>query len=157
NLTVLLRPRDNLACASEASMTVQPIRGAIPGRWVRVVLLVAVAVPAAAQQHAPSPAGYTADQADRGRKVYGTYCAGCHGSDLEGAVGPALAGPVFLRKWGAADRDAAELFAVIRTTMPKPAVGSLPPEAYLDAFAYLLERNGLPAGKIAFDGSSAAL
>ena len=138
-------------------MSIRPHRGANPVRWASLVLLATVTVPAAAQKHAGSPAaGYTAEQADRGRTVYGAHCGGCHGGDLEGAVGPALAGPVFLRKWGSADRDAAELFQVMRTTMPKPAVGSLPPEAYLQVFAYLLQRNGLPAGDSAFDGSSAA-
>ncbi|MEO8450989.1 MAG: PQQ-binding-like beta-propeller repeat protein [Gemmatimonadota bacterium] len=111
-----------------------------------------------AQQHPASPGGgYTTEQANRGRTIYGTYCAGCHGTGLEGAVGPALAGPVFLRKWGAPGRDAQKLFHLIRATMPKPAVGSLSPEAYAQVFAYVLKRNGLPAGDDALDGSAAAL
>jgi alcohol dehydrogenase (cytochrome c) len=106
--------------------------------------------PAAAQS-----GSYTAAQALRGRRIYGAYCATCHGTDLEGAVGPALAGSGFLHNWST--KGAAELFRVLRTTMPKPAMGSLSPEAYADVFAYILSRNGVSAGNVAFDGSTAML
>lgn len=75
--------------------------------------------------------------------------------DLEGGVGPALAGAAFLHKWSA--RGARALFSVTRTSMPRPAVGSLSPEAYADVFAYLLARNGFRADGKAFDGSAAML
>src|SRR5258706_10587802 len=88
-------------------------------------LLLAPAGDLAGQLHAPHRIGrFTADQAERGGKVYSTYCSGCHGSDLEGAVGPALSGPVFLKKWGSPEREAAALYHLIRTTMPKPTGGS---------------------------------
>ncbi|MEO7180189.1 MAG: cytochrome c, partial [Gemmatimonadaceae bacterium] len=105
-----------------------------------------------AQQHgsatpATSTGAYSAEQADRGRRIFGASCASCHGVELEGATGPALTGAAFLTKWnGGKDRTPADLFRVLRTTMPKPAAGSLSARAYLDAFSYLLMRNGLPTG-----------
>ncbi|HKI95129.1 MAG TPA: PQQ-binding-like beta-propeller repeat protein [Gemmatimonadales bacterium] len=98
---------------------------------------------------------YTAAQAESGRRIFGAYCATCHGVDLEGAVGPALAGSGFLHKWST--KGAAELFHVLRTTMPKPAMGSLSPDAYAEVFAYILSRNGASAGNVAFDGSAVML
>jgi len=131
-------------------------------RWIlpssALIAALAGAGQLAAQVHPASQSGaYTTEQAERGRRIYGTFCAGCHGTELEGAVGPALVGPAFLRKWGTPGRDAEGLFHLIRTTMPKPASGSLSPEAYAQVFAYVLHRNGLPAGEGAFDGTAAAL
>lgn len=93
----------------------------------------------------------SAEQADRGQRVYGAYCANCHGVELEGTVGPALAGARFLHSW--ADKGADDLYYILRTTMPKPALGSLSPQAYADVLAFILQRNGMAAGKRAFDGS----
>ena len=98
---------------------------------------------------------YTSEQADRGRRVFGAYCATCHGTELEGAVGPALAGAGFLHQWST--RGAQDLYRLLRTSMPKPAMGSLSASAYADVFAYILQRNGLAAGTQAFDGSPAML
>jgi len=98
---------------------------------------------------------YTPRQATAGRRVYGAYCANCHGAELEGAVGPALAGARFLHDWS--DKGARHLFDVLRTTMPKPASGSLSDSAYADVFAYVLSRNGVAAGAAPLDGSAARL
>lgn len=116
-----------------------------------------------AQQHgsaspATSTGAYSAEQADRGRRIFGASCASCHGVELEGATGPALSGAAFLAKWnGGKDRTLADLFRVLRTTMPKPAIGSLSVRAYLDAFSYLLMRNGVPTGPRALVATGAAL
>lgn len=104
---------------------------------------------------AQGESAYRAEQAERGRRVYAAHCSSCHGADLEGGVGPALAGATFLHTWS--DRSAAALFSVTRTSMPRPAVGSLSDQAYADVFAYLLSRNGVPAGGTTFDGSAAML
>ncbi len=124
-----------------------------------LVLCVGLRGPIAAQVTAARPAGtFTAAQAERGRRIYGAYCAACHGTELEGATGPVLAGSVFLAKWnGGPDRSASDLYYVLRTTMPKPAMGSLSASAYLDVFTYLLLRNGLPAGTRVLSASANAL
>jgi PQQ-dependent dehydrogenase (methanol/ethanol family) len=112
----------------------------------------------AAQQAAtPSVSVFTIAQADQGRRVFGAYCATCHGAELEGAVGPALAGPAFLRKWGAPERSADDLYYVLRSTMPKPAMGSLSADSYAAVFAYILQRNGLAAGSQPFAATPAQL
>jgi alcohol dehydrogenase (cytochrome c) len=90
---------------------------------------------------------YTQSQAERGRRIFGAFCATCHGVDLEGAVGPALAGPDFSAKWSQPNRSAQDLYDLIRTTMPKPAAGTLAESSYLQVMAYLLSRSGLAAGE----------
>lgn len=122
-------------------------------------LLGALASTGVIAQHvsAQESAAFTTEQAERGRRIYGAQCATCHGTQLEGAVGPALAGTAFLRKWGAAERGAGDLLDVLRTTMPRPGAGSLSPEAYDAVFAYMLQHNGLAAEDREFDGTSTAL
>jgi alcohol dehydrogenase (cytochrome c) len=115
------------------------------------VVWLAFGLPLAAR----AQSSYTTEQAGAGAQVYATYCATCHGPDLEGGVGPALAGARFLHTWS--DRGARNLFTVLRTSMPRPGAGSLSARAYADVFAYILSRNGLPAGSQSFDGSAAML
>ena len=103
------------------------------------------------------PVVFSVDQAKRGRQIFTASCADCHGADLEGVVGPALAGPAFVRRWEPPERSADDLFYVLRTSMPKLAMGSLGPDDYLAVFAYLLQRNGWPAGSRPFDGSDTLL
>ena len=113
----------------------------------------AVADPAASSL----PAVFSPDQAKRGRQIYGASCADCHGAELQGTAGPALAGPAFVRRWESPERSADDLFYVLRTSMPKLAMGSLTPEDYRAVFAYLLQRNGWPAGSRPFDASDTLL
>ncbi len=119
-------------------------------RWIVAAgLSLALPLPAHAQFT------YTTEQAGAGQGVYATYCANCHGGDLQGAVAPALAGAAFLHTW--AEKGAHDLFDVLRTSMPRPGAGSLSAEAYAEVFAYVLSRNGLAAGTGAFDGSASML
>ncbi len=104
---------------------------------------------------AQSTMSYTVEQATRGQRIYGAHCANCHGVELEGAVGPTLAGARFLHSWAA--KGASDLYYILRTTMPKPATGSLSKEAYADVLAFILQRNGVPPGNRTFDGSSEML
>ncbi len=103
------------------------------------------------------PAVFSPDQAKRGRQIYGASCADCHGAELQGTAGPALAGPAFVRRWESPERSADDLFYVLRTSMPKLAMGSLTSEDYRAVFAYLLQRNGWPAGSRQFDASDTLL
>jgi len=125
-----------------------------PRPLILALLVLPLPVATSALQ-AQAGSAYTPEQAERGRRVYGAYCATCHGAELEGAVGPALTGAGFLHQW--APRGAPDLYRVLRTSMPKPAGGSLSAEAYADVFSYILERNGLQAGTKPFDGSPAML
>ena len=91
---------------------------------------------------------YTAAQAERGKTAYATHCVACHGTDDKGGKAAALSGDLFWLHWET--KTVEGLFHKIRDTMPRGAAGSEPApvseNAKLDIVAYLLQRNGLPAG-----------
>ena len=88
---------------------------------------------------------YTDDQVTRGASTYQTECASCHREDLTGQdMSPSLVGIGFSFKWEG--RNLQELYASMRYGMPQSAPGSLSNSAYVDLTAFLLSRNGYPAG-----------
>lgn len=87
---------------------------------------------------------YTSGQAARGKAAYDAKCAACHREDLSGRNGRALVGDKFWADWS--EDSLNSLFAIIRDTMPRGEPGSLPASTYADIVAYVLERNGFPAG-----------
>jgi mono/diheme cytochrome c family protein len=93
---------------------------------------------------------YSKEQANKGKELYAKHCASCHGDDLEGKAisdsssPPALQGDRFVTNW--VDLTLEDLHARLRTTMPPDTPGSLKGEEYTDILAFLLERNGYPAG-----------
>ena len=99
---------------------------------------------------------YTAGQAERGAFVYGRYCQRCHGADLRGpsmgghlpgqSAAPAIAGDEFRWKWN--ELTAADLMKRVRD-MPPNNPSALSRDDSVDVFAYLLQRNGMPAGDTA--------
>ena len=114
-------------------------------RYLVLVIVVAAAfVTALAQGSTTVLDGvYTPAQAARGETVYSTSCVGCH--EGQDADGPELIGKAFLDRWR---EDTLEpLFTFVSTTMPGNTPGSLAGDAYADVLAFILEANGLPAGK----------
>jgi alcohol dehydrogenase (cytochrome c) len=103
--------------------------------------LVAVAAGAASQALAQS---YTTEQAEAGRVAYDAHCAACHGVDLAGAASLPLAGATFSARWGG--RTVSELLVYTQASMPPGLAGQLAEPDYVAIVAYLLERNGAPAG-----------
>jgi alcohol dehydrogenase (cytochrome c) len=98
-----------------------------------------------AQTPQPSAGIFTAAQAESGNAIYTQNCAGCHGVNFEGSGdAPPLAGATFMLKWR--PRMVSELFGEILQTMPPTNPGSLGELAALNATAYILQRNGAPAG-----------
>ena len=88
---------------------------------------------------------YTDDQVTRGASTYQTECASCHREDLTGQdMSPSLVGIGFSFKWEG--RNLQELYASMRYGMPQSAPGRLSNSAYVDLTAFLLSRNGYPAG-----------
>jgi alcohol dehydrogenase (cytochrome c) len=124
---------------------------------VSVLIASAVLRPEPAHTQEQPPALFTAAQAERGKTVYRAECAECHGRDLnDGDIAP-LAGPAFLDNWARPERSLADLYYITRSTMPRAAGGSLTDRQYIDVLAYILERNGFPAGTVPLTGDQAVL
>jgi mono/diheme cytochrome c family protein len=105
----------------------------------------------------PSPATtakkayYTAAQAGTGAKAYAANCASCHGTNLEGVKAPALAGPGM-----AGSQSVADIYEFAVQQMPAGAPGSLSAATYTSIMAFILKKNGHPAGTVALTPKSAA-
>jgi mono/diheme cytochrome c family protein len=101
---------------------------------------------------------YTEAQAKAGEKAYMENCSGCHGDKLDNGMGdgaPALVGPAFVAAWGKRPLD--ELYSFTRSTMPLSAPRSLSSATYVRIMAFLLSKNGVPAGVNALPSDIAAL
>jgi mono/diheme cytochrome c family protein len=91
-------------------------------------------------------------QAEAGAKSYQTHCAPCHQPDLSGMAVPALAGPIFLRRWG--KHTTGELFDYVKSRMPHDDPDSLPEAEYVDIVAFIMAANGALPGGNALTGST---
>jgi mono/diheme cytochrome c family protein len=89
---------------------------------------------------------YSTAQAARGREIYITQCAECHGNALEGASGPPLVGDSFLSSWSA--RPLSNLVDKIQKTMPFNTPGSLSRPQSTDLAAYMLQSIKYPPGDV---------
>jgi mono/diheme cytochrome c family protein len=94
---------------------------------------------------------YTEAQAERGKKVYEANCVTCHLPDLDGSENPAagargapLVGARFVQDFG--ESKVSALFNKMKRDMPSGRPGTLTDQEYLDAAAYVLQRNRFPAG-----------
>lgn len=117
--------------------------------WRLTCALLATAVPAQADD-----GYYRPDQADAGELPYNNLCAECHRPDLTGAMGPALKGDAFRARWGGKTID--ELYAYEHATMPAVNPGSVTPDLLWPITAFILMRNGLPAGHAPLDSATAS-
>jgi alcohol dehydrogenase (cytochrome c) len=79
-------------------------------------------------------APYTAAQVERGRVVYATQCASCHGTDLQGTAAPALTGPGFAHS----HLNASQLRTIVTQLMPLTAPGSISAQDNAAVMSYLL-------------------
>jgi alcohol dehydrogenase (cytochrome c) len=126
-----------------------------------VAILASIAPVRAVQDPAPRgggrPALFTAAQAKSGEDAYGRACASCHGPTLTGGAAPPLAGPGFVRSWRDPRVTLDDVFFVMRTTMPPRQTNALTVDERLAVFAYILSRNGYPAGGTALAMTTAAL
>ncbi len=95
---------------------------------------------------------YTTAQADQGQAVYDDKCAVCHGTmaTISPDMAPLLNDHTFRARW--TSRSLAELFELIRETMPQDEPGTLSPQQSADLIAYILSANRLPAGDAALTG-----
>jgi nitrate/TMAO reductase-like tetraheme cytochrome c subunit len=88
---------------------------------------------------------YTEEQAATGAKTYAQSCTPCHGANLEGGAGPALKGASWQQLYGGA--KLLTLWGEIKGPMAQYAGTTFTAQESLDLLAYLLQQNGLPAGK----------
>lgn len=95
-----------------------------------------------AEPVAASSGVYLEEQAVLGAAVFAQRCAGCHGAELAGGFGPRLA-PLASFWHG---RSLSELYSFVAQNMPFDAPGSLSAAEYAQVVAFVLERNGYPAG-----------
>jgi len=110
-------------------------------------LLALVVMVGAARDACATGGYYTEAQAQAGQTLFGAKCAICHGDNLQGKAGPALAGQQFLSVSQYQQLNADYLYLFMSKQMPQNAPGSLSKTQYLDALAYILKVNGYPSGK----------
>lgn len=88
---------------------------------------------------------YSPGQAARGQPLYQDQCASCHGNQMEGTVGPPLAGDEFLSNWSA--RPLSEFVDKLQKTMPFNLPGSLSRPQSIDLTAYILQAGKFRPGQ----------
>ena len=111
-----------------------------------------------ADQSTPTRAAlFTDAQATSGEGLYRQSCASCHGAALTGGTAPPLAGPAFQASWANPRVTLADLFFIMRTTMPPRASSSLSPQDHAAVFAYILKANGFPSGASTLTAASEQL
>jgi len=98
---------------------------------------------------------YSKQQATRGQTAYNEQCQRCHGEALNGGeASPALAGAEFLGRWNG--KSVADLYDVIKKTMPTDDPGSVSTRQTADITAYILSVNKFPAGSADLSNDPAA-
>jgi mono/diheme cytochrome c family protein len=102
------------------------------------------------------PALYTAQQAHAGVAVYAHSCLQCHGADLQGTAGPAVAGTAFLKTAKFDGWTLADVRTTVFENMPFSNPGSLTPKQYANVMAFLLASSCYPAGPKPFPQSEQA-
>jgi mono/diheme cytochrome c family protein len=120
------------------------LAGLMLGAGLGVGLGLGVGAGAGAAQAATPPAIYTAAQAQAGAAVFSQNCAMCHGAALQGVSGPALVGQDFAA--ASNNYTVGAIFSEIAQQMPAGNPGSLSQTQYTQAMAYILQKNGYPAG-----------
>jgi mono/diheme cytochrome c family protein len=98
---------------------------------------------------ADSAGWYTSQQAGAGAIAYKKTCASCHGAALQGGMGPALVGRPFWQAYGG--KKVSTLWSNVHTQMPMMAPNSVPAKNSINIMAFLLQKNGVPAGTTPLD------
>ena len=89
---------------------------------------------------------YSKEQADCGKKAYGSHCARCHGDTLLGNDDATpLVGKEFLEKWEG--KSVESLVELTRKEMPSDGPGKLNRKQCTDITAYMLRVNDFPTGQ----------
>lgn len=105
--------------------------------FTSAVVSISAIVATHAQSKSVNDGVYTSDQAARGEQVFQAKCASCHYTAR-------FVGEDLLKAW--ANKPLADLFSVMRESMPEDNPGTLPIQDYTDALAYFLQLNKYPTG-----------
>ena len=84
-------------------------------------------------------------QLDKGSAEYNTHCRTCHAAKGKGALGPALAGDVFKKRFGG--QSVSDVADWVHQNMPQTAPGSLKDEQLYPIMAYILSLNDFTPGQ----------
>jgi mono/diheme cytochrome c family protein len=110
-----------------------------------VVGALLAALPVRASAQAAPAALYSAAQAEEGKQVFEASCARCHNADLSGKDdAPPIAGAYFASSWGG--QKVSALIEFVAGNMPLDMPATLDEASYVRVVAYVLSRNGVPAG-----------
>jgi cytochrome c-type protein NapC len=88
---------------------------------------------------------YTVEQAATGSGIFQHSCSPCHGANLEGGAGPALIGSSWRQLYTGAKLLAP--WGEIKGPMAAYAGAKFTTQQSLDILAFLLQKNGYPAGR----------
>ena|SRR5215469_951256 len=89
---------------------------------------------------------YATEQAAAGEKLFEHFCSACHGAKLQGTTGaPALSGETWKQRFEGA--KLLTVWGLIKGPMAEYAGAAFTTQQSLDILSFLLQQNGLPAGK----------
>lgn len=113
--------------------------------------------PASAGQTTTNDAVYAKPQADGAKALYNKICVDCHPFTVAEKKNPEdlpLGDDPFFDEWEG--RAVRELISIIVLTMPNDGSAVLTDQEATDLAAYILQRNGFPAGSAPLAKTSAA-
>jgi mono/diheme cytochrome c family protein len=115
---------------------------------VLAAVLGAAAVSGQAPTKTTNSGVFTAEQAERGKKVFEAKCTACHDTAR-------FTGDVFLDAWDG--KPLKDVWDIASGTMPEDNPGSLPQQEYGDIIAFFLHLNQFPTGDTELKGEAAAM
>ena len=115
---------------------------------VLAVAMSALSVQGQAPTKTTNSGVYTAEQAERGKKLFEAKCTACHDTAR-------FTGDTFLDAWDG--KPLKDVWDIASGTMPEDNPGSLPQQEYGDILAYFLHLNAFPPGDTELAGNAAAM
>ena len=104
-------------------------------KWIAASVAIASSAAVGAGDITTRDGAFTAEQAERGRRVYEEFCVSCHQVDFYATK---------LAAWQNA--SVGELFEALSATMPSSNPGGLASNQYFDVLAYIFSITGSPPG-----------